>query len=114
MWGKASGEKHIVCGAENLFRMKIYRVQKETIVAVCDSDLVGNIFESGDFRIEVKEDFYGKEEYGSDEVKRALQIATIANITGEKAVRLAIEIGIIDRNNVLKIGRCWHAQMVTI
>lgn len=94
--------------------MKVYRVQREVLVAVCDADLVGNVFTSGDFRIEVKEEFYGKEEVGEEEVKGALEGATIANITGEKAVKLAIKLGIVDKDNVLKIGDCWHAQMVTL
>ena len=94
--------------------MKVYRVDKEVLVAICDAELVGNVFSSGEFRIEVKEDFYGKEEVGEEEVKGALEKATIANITGEKAVKLAIRLGVVDKENVLKIGDCWHAQMVTL
>ncbi|RLI82878.1 DUF424 domain-containing protein [Archaeoglobales archaeon] len=94
--------------------MKIYRIQREVLVAVCDSDLVGNTYSSGEYRIEVREDFYGKEEVGEEEVAGALKNATIANITGEKAVKLAIKMGIIQKDNVLKIGECWHAQMVTL
>ncbi len=96
------------------FRLKVYRVRGEIVVAVCDSELVGKIFREGDLKIEVKESFYGEEDVNEDEVKRALRMATIANITGKRAVQLAIEMGIIDRENVLKIGDCWHAQMVVI
>ncbi len=97
-----------------MFRLKVYRVRGEVLVAVCDSDIVGKTFREGDLKIEVKEDFYGEREVGEEEVKRALQTATIANITGEKAVKFAIKIGIIDEKNVIKIGGCWHAQMVVI
>lgn len=96
------------------FRMKIYRVRGEVLVAVCDSDLIGKRFQDEDLRIEINENFYGEDEVGEEEVKKALMEATIANISGEKAVKLAIKIGIIDKNNVLKIEKCWHAQMVTI
>lgn len=97
-----------------MFRLKVYRVRGEILVAVCDSDIVGKTFREGDLKIEVKEEFYGEREVGEEEVKRALQTATIANITGEKAVKFAIKIGIIDEENVIKIGGCWHAQMVVI
>jgi len=97
-----------------MFRLKIYRVRGEVLVAVCDSDIVGKIFREGDLKIEVKESFYGDKDVGEEEVKRALRMATIANITGRKAVELAIRMGIIDRENVLKIGECWHAQMVVL
>ncbi len=94
--------------------MKVYRVRGEIVVAVCDSELVGRTFREGDLKIEVKESFYGERDVDEEEVRRALRIATIANITGKRAVQLAIEMGIIDRENVLKIGECWHAQMVVI
>ncbi|RLI79946.1 DUF424 domain-containing protein [Archaeoglobales archaeon] len=97
-----------------MFRMKVYRVRGEILVAVCDSDIVGKIFREGDLKIEVKEEFYGEREVGEEEVKSALKRATIANITGKKAVELAIRIGIIDEDKVLKIGDCLHAQMVTL
>ncbi len=97
-----------------MFRMKVYRVKGEILVAVCDSELVGKVFREGDLKIEVKEDFYGTEEVGEEEVRRALRQATIANITGRRAVELAIRLGIIDKNRILKIGECLHAQMVVM
>ena len=97
-----------------MFRLKVYRVRGEVLVAVCDSDIVGKTFREGDLKIEVKESFYGEREVGEEEVIRALKMATIANITGRRAVELAIRIGIVDRENVLKIGDCWHAQMVVL
>ena len=96
------------------FRLKVYRVKGEIVVAVCDSEIVGKTFREGDLKIEVKESFYGDKEVDEEEVRKALRIATIANITGKRAVQLAIEMGIIDRESVLKIGECWHAQMVVI
>jgi len=97
-----------------MFRLKIYRVRGEILVAVCDSELIGKTFREGDLKIEVKESFYGDRDVGEEEVKRALRMATIANITGKRAVELAIKLGIIDKENVLKIGECWHAQMVVL
>ena len=97
-----------------MFRLKVYRVRGEVLVAVCDSDIVGKTFREGEIKIEVKESFYGDRDVGEEEVKRALRMATIANITGRRAVELAIRMGIVDRENVLKIGECWHAQMVVL
>ncbi len=92
--------------------MKVYRVRGEILVAVCDAEIVGKTFRDGELKIEVKEDFYGFDEVGEEEVRRALRQATIANITGKRAVELAIKLGIIDKTRVLKIGECLHAQMV--
>lgn len=97
-----------------MFRMKIYNLKGETLVAVCDSELVGKVFIEGNLKIEVKESFYGTEEFEEKEVVNALKKATIANITGEKAVKLAIKIGIVDKERVLTISGCPHAQMVLL
>lgn len=96
------------------FRMKVYRVEREVVVAVCDSDIVGKTFREGEVKIEVKESFYGDVDVDEEDVRRALKVATIANITGKRAVKIAIEMGIVDESNVLKIGECWHAQMVIV
>ncbi len=96
------------------FRMKIYRVKGEVMVAVCDEEIVGMDFREGELRLEIKEDFYGKDVFDEDDVKRALRQATIANISGERAVKLAISIGVVDEKRVLRIGGCPHAQMVVM
>ncbi len=96
------------------FRMKIYRVKGEMMVAVCDEEIVGKDFREGEFRLEIKEEFYGKEVFEEDEVKRALKQATIANISGERAVKLAVSIGIVDEKRILRVGGCPHAQMVVM
>ncbi|MDI9645920.1 MAG: DUF424 domain-containing protein [Archaeoglobales archaeon] len=92
--------------------MKVYRVRGEILVAVCDSELVGKVFKEGDLKIEVKEDFYGSEDFDEEEVKKMLRRATIANITGQKAVDLALKMGLIDKDRILYIANCPHAQMV--
>ncbi len=94
--------------------MRVYRKDKEILVAVCDPDILGKKFEEGDLVIEVKEKFYGNERVGKERVIRALQYATIANVTGINSVECAIEAGIIDRDRVLWIAGIPHAQMVRI
>lgn len=97
-----------------MFRMKIYKVGKEVLVAVCDSELVGEKFCEDQYKIEIAEDFYGEEEANEEAVIKALMSATIANLSGENSVKLAIRIGIVEEENVLKIDGCWHAQMVVL
>ncbi|MEM4702600.1 MAG: DUF424 family protein [Archaeoglobaceae archaeon] len=86
----------------------------EILVAVCDSELVGKVFRDGNLKLEVKESFYGEKEFGEKEVAEALKKATIANITGEKAINLAIKLGIVEKEKVLHISGCPHAQMVLV
>ncbi len=84
------------------------------LVAVCDTDVLGETFENGDVSITVTEEFYGGEEANQEAVVNSLTRASIANIVGTEAVEVAVEAGIIDRQNVLEIGSTQHAQLVRI
>lgn len=84
------------------------------LVAVCDTDVLGETFENGDVSITVNEEFYGGEEASRETVISSLTRATIANIVGTESVDVAIEAGIIDQQNVLEIGATRHAQLVRI
>lgn len=77
------------------------------VVAICDSDILGEKFEEGQFQIDVKEGFYKGEERDEDETKEiilkmAMEDATF-NIVGEKSVNLAISTGIITREGIKTI-----------
>jgi hypothetical protein len=86
----------------------------EVLVAACDADIVGKVFEEDDLSLEVKKDFYCGDAMSLEACSRILSEATILNLVGEKAVSKAIELGLIDPGNVLKIGETVHAQMVRL
>ncbi len=96
------------------FYMKIYRVEKEVLVAVCDENLQDKVFEEGEVRLEITREFYGSELYTRGEVIVALRRATIANLSGEEAVAIGMEEGLIDKENVLKVKGVPHAQYARI
>ncbi len=91
---------------------KVYRVEMEVLVAVCDEELLGQVFEEGEVVLDVREEFYGGERLTESEVLEVLREATIANLTGREAVRVGIRAGVIDRKNVLEVQGVPHAQMV--
>ena len=85
-----------------------------TVVAVCDSDLIGKIFEEGNIELNVKENFFKGEETSEDEVfeimqNMALEDATF-NIVGENSVNVAKKAGIISENDIKKT----HKQSIKI
>ncbi|WP_049929135.1 DUF424 domain-containing protein [Halopiger goleimassiliensis] len=82
------------------------------LVTVCDSDVLGETFEEGEFSLTVTEEFYGGEERDEPAVADSLARADIANIVGTQAVALAIDEGVIDEANVLEIGETRHAQLL--
>ncbi|WP_323172900.1 DUF424 domain-containing protein [Natrialba sp. PRR66] len=82
------------------------------LVAVCDSDILGETFEAEDLSLTVTDEFYGGDEVDESVVIDSLARADVANIVGTRAVSLAIEEGFIDEANVLDVGETRHAQLL--
>lgn len=91
--------------------IKVHRRGTETVVAACDSDIVGKTFRSKDLKIQVSEGFYKGDTGDEDLLVSRLEMATIANLVGEKTLEIAIKHGYVDPASVLVIGGVPHAQM---
>ncbi|RKX44236.1 MAG: DUF424 domain-containing protein [Thermotogae bacterium] len=94
--------------------VKVYRVQGEVLVAACDEELLGKTFREGELKLEVKERFYKGELREVEELESLLEEATIANLTGERCIKKAIELGYVDKERVLYIQGVPHAQMAKL
>lgn len=92
--------------------LKSYQQGRETLIAVCDCDILGQKFAEGQLRIDVSPDFFGGEKASCSEVEAALAKATMANFVGCKTVEHAISLGYVERDCVLSINGVPYAQMV--
>ena len=87
--------------------LKIIKSYRD-IVAICDTELLGKVFEEEKFQLNVKESFFKGEEVDQ---KKAIEIlkdmvmedATF-NIIGEESVKTAIKAGIITKGSIGKIA----------
>lgn len=85
------------------------------LVSVCDADCLGETYEAGDVSLTVTEEFYGgaeAERADADAVVDSLGRASVANLVGEEAVRVAIDAGIVDEERVLELDGTLHAQLL--
>ena len=78
------------------------------IVAVSDSELIGQTFEEGLRQIEVRPHFFKGDERTKNEVVKILkdmqkEDATF-NIVGEESVSAALEAGIVSPEGIIKIA----------
>jgi hypothetical protein len=94
--------------------IKVYRVQGEVLLAACDEELMGKTFREGELKLEVKERFYKGELVEEDRLESLLEEATIANLTGERCVSKAIELGYVNPERVLRIDGVPHAQVAKL
>lgn len=97
-----------------MITVKVYRRGEETVVAACDKELMGNTYREGELRIKVSRAFYEGEDASEEMLVRRLEMATIANLVGERTIEVAIRHKYVERACVLYIDGIPHAQMVRI
>lgn len=95
------------------FVMRVHRVRAEFVVAACDAELVGRQLPVGDAgrTVPVSSHFYGERRVSREELLWALARATIANLLGERVLRLAQEAGYVTPGATTLLGGVPHAEI---
>lgn len=90
-----------------MYFFKIHRTYRD-VVAICDSNLIGQKFEEGKFQLDVKEDFFKGEEASKEKIISIMEDLakedSTFNIIGKNSTRVAIEIGLISEEGVKEIS----------
>jgi uncharacterized protein len=98
------------------FVMRVHRVRSEFVVAACDAELVGRELPIGDAgrTVKISGQFYGERVVTREELIWALERATIANLLGERVLRLAQEGGFVGPGGTGMLGGVPHAEIFAI
>ncbi|MFA5332379.1 MAG: DUF424 domain-containing protein [Methanoregula sp.] len=92
--------------------LKIHRSPEVgDVVAVCDHELLNTTITNGDLRVTVTESFYGNTRVDEATVEEALRHGDNINLMGERAVAIAVKLGLIGRADCIMIGSIPHAQI---
>jgi uncharacterized protein len=92
--------------------LKIHRLPDGgDIVAVCDRELINTTITSETMKIIISDSFYGSSPATEAEVTAALTRAGNINLIGERAVGIAVGMGLVDRSTCIMIGKIPHAQV---
>lgn len=94
--------------------LKIYKNGEHVLVAACDEEALGKTLKHGNTTVEINRAFYEGELVSEEELEKALQEATTANLFGEKTIRCAIKCGLIDPDSVIVIDCVPHAQVFRV
>jgi hypothetical protein len=94
--------------------LRVYKDPKHTMVAACDSDLLGETFREGKLKLEVRPDFYRGVRTSVVDALAAIDSADIANLVGKTIVAAAVSRSLVDPSAVLHIGGVPHVQIVRI
>ena len=82
------------------FSARISDYQKNTMVNMCDAELIGKDVIDGKLKIHIGENYYGKKLVDKDEAITLLKSASIMNLVGPETISLAIEFGIGSESGV--------------
>ena len=93
-----------------MFFVKIHRKLGRGVIAICDEDLLGKKLEDGDLFFDVNKDFYEGEKITEEQVKELLIQVDNFNLIGKEIISIALEIGVIEKENIIKIKGVPHAQ----
>ncbi len=92
--------------------VKTVRHGKDTLVAICDAEILGKTLEGGKVPFKVSEQFYRGNLCDLVEAIEAMGKATIVNIVGKRIVEAAIECNLVKEAGIIYIGDIPHAQIV--
>jgi len=96
--------------------LKIHENPSGKIVAVCDKELIGQVLEDETRYLDLDKyrNFYMGEHVEEDAVKKALENFGSANVVGERGVRIAIEMGIVEESSVMNINDVPYVQIYRV
>jgi len=96
--------------------LKIHENAEGRVVAVCDKELIGKVLEEGDKYIDLDRyrAFYMGEIAGENRVKESLGDFRSANLVGQKAIKTVLDMGLIEKGDVMYINEIPYAQIYKI
>lgn len=94
--------------------VKIHKKDDKTVVAVCDSDLIGHKFEEGELQLDLSSDFYNGEKMNEIDAGDIIRNSDLVNLVGENSVKLGLKEGVIEKKHIIKIKNIPHAQAIVL
>jgi len=84
------------------------------VVGICDRELIGKTITDGDLSISITEPFFGDHIVSEEEVISVLKKTENATLYGDRCVNLAINEGIIDKENCRRVGGVLIAVIIRL
>jgi len=82
------------------FSVKTANYQNQSMLNICDAELLGKKIIEGDLTMHISENYYGERFVEKDEAESLLNNSSIINLAGKETVSLALKLGIGSENAV--------------
>lgn len=86
--------------------------EKGYILAVCDSDIAGRVFEDQKRILDLSGDFFSGEEADEASLARLARDAYMLNLNGKESVDFGVRNGFVDEEKVIFVKDVPHAEAV--
>jgi len=86
------------------FSVRTTEYQKNTMLNICDADLLGKKIIQGELTMNISEIYYGERFVERDEAEVLLKNSSIINMVGKETILLSIDLGIGSKNGVKVIS----------
>jgi uncharacterized protein len=96
------------------FYYKIHESHAGYLLAVCDASVCGKKLETKELEFHVNPRFYKDKEATPAQIKKLFAVSSSANIVGKNIVKLAKDLGLIEKENIIDIAGIPHAQLVFV
>ncbi len=87
-----------------LFSVRVSNYQKNTMLNICDVELLGKKIIQDELNMHISESYYGEKLVEKEEAKSLLKNSSIINMVGKETVSLSIELGIGSENGIKTIS----------
>ncbi len=97
-----------------MFFLKIHDSENKKACAVCDSEILGKIFEENERILDVDKDFFGGEKVHPDKIAEHIRSAHTSNIIGNRIIAELINAGALNPASVKEICGVKYAMIFKI
>jgi hypothetical protein len=86
------------------YALRIIKYQDSTMINMCDVELIGMKLEQGDLVIDISKEYFQQEIIEEFQAERLLRLCSIANLVGERIVKLAIDLRFAKELSIKRIS----------
>ncbi len=86
------------------FSVRISNHQKNSMLNICDAELLGKKIIQNELNIHISQSYYGEKLVEKEEAKSLLKNSSIINMVGKETVSLSIELGVGSENGIKTIS----------
>ncbi|QLH07486.1 DUF424 domain-containing protein [Nitrosopumilus ureiphilus] len=86
------------------FSVRVTEYQKNTMLNICDAELLGKKIIQDELNIHISESYYGERFVEKEEATDLLKQSSIINMVGKETISLSIQLGVGSENGVKTIS----------